>query len=100
LLELVRLFSRLASQPGQNGLSRYNLVFVLSGGGKLNYLGSKKILEDQIDGVDGGLFQDAAYVMCLDSLGKGEELNVHVSKPPKEGSKSFTFVEVLICFTQ
>nr|CAG4642367.1 EOG090X02MW [Evadne anonyx] len=93
LMELVRLFSRLASQPGQNGLSRFNLVFVLTGGGKLNYLGSKKILEDQLDGVDGGLFQDTGYVLCLDSLGKGEELNVHVSKPPKEGSKSFTFVE-------
>ena len=57
LLEMVRLFSRLASQPGQNGLSRFNLVFVLTGGGKLNYLGSKKLLEDQLDSVDGGLFQ-------------------------------------------
>ena len=51
------MFSRLSSQPGQNGLPRFNLVFILTGGGKLNYLGSKKILEDQIDGVDGGLFQ-------------------------------------------
>jgi len=95
LLELMRLFSRLAQQPGQNGLSRFNLVFVLTGGGKLNYLGSKKLLEDQLDGVDGGLFQDTVYVLCLDSLGKGEELNVHVSKPPKEGSSSFTFIENL-----
>jgi len=93
LLEMVRLFSRLASQPGQNGLSRFNLVFVLTGGGKLNYLGSKKLLEDQLDSVDGGLFQDTGYVLCLDSLGKGEELNVHVSKPPKESSKSYAFVE-------
>ena len=57
LFELVRLFSRFSSQPNQNGLPRYNLVFILTGGGKLNYLGSKKLLEDQLDGVDGGLFQ-------------------------------------------
>ena len=55
MLELARLFSRLSSQ--QNGLPRFNLVFILTGGGKLNYLGSKKILEDQLDGIDGGLFQ-------------------------------------------
>ncbi|XP_046436875.1 nicalin-like [Daphnia pulex] len=95
LLELVRLFSRLSSQPGQNGLPRFNLVFILTGGGKLNYLGSKKILEDQIDGVDGGLFQDTIFALCLDSLGNGEELNVHVSKPPKDGSNSGIFIETL-----
>ena len=116
LIELARLFSRLASQPGQNGLSRFNLVFAVTGGGKLNFLGSKKFLEDQLDGVDGGLFQvgpilmfncpswrfaiiadnfqDTVYALCLDSLGKGGELNVHVSKPPKEGSNSAAFIEV------
>jgi Zn-dependent M28 family amino/carboxypeptidase len=57
MLELIRLFSRLTSQPGQNGLPRFNLVFILTGGGKLNFLGSKKVLEDQLDSVDGGLFQ-------------------------------------------
>ncbi|KZS07100.1 Nicalin [Daphnia magna] len=95
LLELVRLFSRLSSQPGQNGLPRFNLVFVLTGGGKLNYLGSKKFLEDQIDGIDGGLFQDTVFALCLDSLGNGEELNIHVSKPPKDGSNSGIFIENL-----
>jgi len=57
LLELARLFSRLASQPNQTGLPRFNLVFILTGGGKLNFLGSKKLLEDQLDSADGGLFQ-------------------------------------------
>lgn len=63
LLELVRLFSRLASQPGQNGLARFNLVFAVTGGGKLNFLGSKKLLEDQLDSVDGGLFQVRALTL-------------------------------------
>jgi len=100
LIELARLFSRLASQPGQNGLSRFNLVFAVTGGGKLNFLGSKKFLEDQLDGVDGGLFQDTVYALCLDSLGKGGELNVHVSKPPKEGSNSAAFIEGLRATSQ
>nr|CAG4636847.1 EOG090X02MW [Ceriodaphnia reticulata] len=95
LLELARLFSRLSSQPGQNGLPRFNLVFILTGGGKLNYLGSKKLLEDQLDGVEGGLFQDTIFALCLDSLGNGSELNVHVSKPPKDGSNSAIFIEML-----
>nr|CAG4636010.1 EOG090X02MW [Eubosmina coregoni] len=95
ILELIRLFSRLTSQPGQNGLPRFNLVFILTGGGKLNFLGSKKILEDQLDTVDGGLFQDTVFALCLDSLGSGSELNVHVSKPPKDGSSSSVFVQNL-----
>nr|CAG4646885.1 EOG090X02MW [Megafenestra aurita] len=95
LLELVRLFSRLSSQPGQNGLPRFNLAFILTGGGKINYLGSKKLLEDQLDGVEGGLFQDTIFALCLDSLGNGEELNVHVSKPPKDGSNSAIFINAL-----
>nr|CAG4643073.1 EOG090X02MW [Ilyocryptus agilis] len=95
LLELMRLFSRLASQPGQTGLPRFNLVFALTSGGKLNFLGSKKLLEDQLDSVDGGLFQDTVFVLCLDSLGVGDELNVHVSKPPKEGSNVAVFIENL-----
>lgn len=34
-------------------------------------------------------------VVCLERLGKGEELFVHVSKPPKEGSSSNQFIEAL-----
>nr|CAG4634664.1 EOG090X02MW [Alona affinis] len=99
LLEIVRLLSRLASQPNQTGLPRFNLAFFLTGGGKLNFLGSKKVLEDQLDSVDGGLFQDTIFALCLDSLGNGDELNVHVSKPPKEGSNIGTFVKNLQDFS-
>lgn len=34
------------------------------------------------------------FALCLDSLGQGEELNVHVSKPPKDGSTSASFIQV------
>lgn len=55
LLELARLFSGLYS----TGRSRpqYNLVFILTGAGKLNYQGSKKWLEDQLDGLEGSIIQ-------------------------------------------
>ena len=36
--------------------------------------------------VESGLLSDVAYVMCLDSIGSGLELFVHVSKPPKNDS--------------
>jgi len=30
--------------------------------------------------------QEGTFVLCLDSLSRGDELHFHVSKPPKEGS--------------
>lgn len=55
LLEIARLFSALYS----TGRSRpqYNLVFIATGAGKLNYQGSKKWLEDQLDGLEGSIIQ-------------------------------------------
>jgi len=35
---------------------------------------------------ESGLLSDVAYIMCLDSIGSGSELFVHVSKPPKNDS--------------
>ncbi|GAB6032445.1 hypothetical protein CHUAL_011083 [Chamberlinius hualienensis] len=84
LLELMRLFSRLYSNPQTH--ARYNLLFLLSGGGKFNYLGTKKWIEDNLEVTDGGLLQDAIYTLCIDSIGHGDELYFHVSKPPKDGS--------------
>jgi len=48
LLELARLFSHLYADPRTQ--ARYNLLFLLTGAGKMNFLGSKKWLEDQLDG--------------------------------------------------
>jgi hypothetical protein len=55
LLELARLFSHLYSSSKSH--ARYNIIFLLSGAGKLNYQGSKKWLEDQLDGLDSSLIQ-------------------------------------------
>ncbi|XP_039276240.1 nicalin-like [Nilaparvata lugens] len=93
LLELVRLFANLYASSST--FARANLLFLLSGGGKLNYQGSKKWLEDNLDAVDGSLLQDASFVICLDSIAQKGTLNVHVSKPPKEGSAAANFLKEL-----
>lgn len=87
LMELARLWGALyrssKSQP------KFNLAFLLSGGGKVNYYGSKRFLEELRDGgagADDALVQVAdnlQFVICLDSLGLEDRLNFHVSKPPK-----------------
>ena len=55
LLELARIFSVLYSVGKSR--PRHNLVFIVTGGGKLNYQGSKKWLEDQLDGLEGSVIQ-------------------------------------------
>ncbi|XP_051551356.1 nicalin-1 isoform X2 [Myxocyprinus asiaticus] len=94
LLELARLFSRLYSYKRTH--AGYNLLFFLSGGGKFNYQGSKRWLEDNLDHTDSSLLQDnVAFVLCLDTLGNGDNLYLHVSKPPKEGSPQHTLLKEL-----
>lgn len=41
------------------------------------------------------MFQDASYVICLDSVSTGDDLYVHVSKPPKENSPGGLFYKEL-----
>lgn len=36
-----------------------------------------------------------AFVLCLDTLGRGSSLHLHVSKPPKEGTLQHTFLKEL-----
>ncbi|XP_046999484.1 nicalin [Schistocerca americana] len=98
LLELARLFSGLYSSPKTH--ARYNLVFLLSGAGKFNYHGSKKWLEDQLDGVETSIIQEASYVLCLDSVASNSNLYLHVSKPPREGSQGYLFFKELKSVSQ
>ena len=47
LLEIARLFSKLYMSSRSH--AKYNLQFLLSGGGKFNYQGTKRWIEDQLD---------------------------------------------------
>ncbi|XP_040566090.1 BOS complex subunit ncln [Lepeophtheirus salmonis] len=96
LMELARLWNKLYSSsrthPG------YNLVFLLSGGGKINFLGTKKWLEEHQDNdLSSEILSNVAFVACLDTLGHEEEgsLYFHVSKPPKEESLAGRFLKHL-----
>ncbi|KAM9504182.1 BOS complex subunit ncln isoform 1-T1 [Salvelinus alpinus] len=94
LLELARLFSRLYTYKRTH--AGYNLLFFVSGGGKFNYQGTKRWLEDNLDHTDSSLLQDnVAFVLCLDTLGNGDSLHLHVSKPPKEGTTQYALLKEL-----
>jgi len=71
-------------------------VFLLSGGGKLNYAGTKRWLDEHLDlDAASDVLSKVKYVLCLDSLGKDSSLKLHVSKPPKEGSDAAILFENL-----
>ena len=65
LLELVRVFNKLYSQPRTQ--SNYNLLFLLTTGGHFNFYGSKQWLSE----ADDRLVKSLEAVICLDSLGEG-----------------------------
>ena len=75
----------------QKSKPHFNLIFLLTGGGKINYHGSKKWL-DELSDDENELKSHVRFVLCLDSLGKGDEINLHVSKPPKAGSAAHKFI--------
>ncbi|XP_042230129.1 nicalin-like isoform X2 [Homarus americanus] len=93
LLELARIFSRLYASPRTH--PRLNLAFLLSGGGYINYQGSKRFLEDHLDASDSPLLSETHYTLCLDTLGSDNALRLHVSKRPKENSPGYYFFQAL-----
>lgn len=45
---------------------------------------------------DSSLLQDnVAFVLCLDTVGRGDRLHLHVSKPPREGTLQHAFLREL-----
>ncbi|KAH1008079.1 hypothetical protein HUJ04_005225 [Dendroctonus ponderosae] len=93
MLELIRLLSGLYADPKTRG--KFNIIFVLAGGGKINFQGSKKWLEEQLDSSEGSLIQEASFVLCLDTLAASDTIFMHVSKPPKDGSPASIFYKNL-----
>uniref|UniRef100_A0A3B3YAX5 Nicalin n=1 Tax=Poecilia mexicana TaxID=48701 RepID=A0A3B3YAX5_9TELE len=94
LLELARLFQKLYSTSATR--PQYNLMFSLTGGGKYNFLGTKRWIEENLDHAESSLLHDSvAFVLCLDTLAKGDELYIHVSRPQKPDTPMHTFIEQL-----
>ncbi|KAM9757943.1 BOS complex subunit ncln isoform 1-T1 [Menidia menidia] len=94
LLELARLFQKLYSNSSTR--PRYNLMFSLTGGGKYNFLGTKRWIEENLDHAESSLLHDSvAFVLCLDTLAKGDELYAHVSRPPRPDTPVHAFIRQL-----
>ncbi|GAA6222271.1 nicalin-1-like [Lates japonicus] len=94
LLELARLFQKLYSSSSTR--PPYHLMFSLTGGGKYNFLGTKRWIEENLDHAESSLLHDnVAFVLCLDTLASGDELHMHVSRPPKPETPMHTFIHHL-----
>ena len=78
LLEMARIFSNLYNREGSQG--EYNLLFVVTSGARLNYQGTSH----WIDQLDSRLKDTIEYALCLDTIGKSEDLFFHVSKFAKK----------------
>ncbi|XP_036385862.1 nicalin-1 [Megalops cyprinoides] len=94
LLELIRLFHQLYSDPRSH--APYHLLFSLTGGGKYNFQGTKRWIEENMDHAESSLLHDSvAFVLCLDTLANGDGLFLHVSRPPKPGTPQYAFIKEL-----
>uniref|UniRef100_A0A8C4DBA1 BOS complex subunit NCLN n=1 Tax=Dicentrarchus labrax TaxID=13489 RepID=A0A8C4DBA1_DICLA len=92
LLELARLFQKLYSSPSTR--PPYNLMFSLTGGGKYNFLGTKRWIEENLDHAESSLLHDnVAFVLCLDTLANSDKLYMHVSRPPKQDTPIQSFIQ-------
>ena len=87
LLELLAIFSRLYAIPSHR--ARFNLVFVLSAGGKFSYQGSRSFIDDFNERYSD---ETIALSVCLDGLAKGAGLYVHAAKTPTAGTSASKLV--------
>ena len=70
-------------------LCRTNLLFVLSGAGRLNYGGTREWLSH----TDPNTLESIEFALCLEDL-TGDKLYLHVSRPPTKDPVVGAFIEV------
>uniref|UniRef100_A0A3Q4BBY7 BOS complex subunit NCLN n=1 Tax=Mola mola TaxID=94237 RepID=A0A3Q4BBY7_MOLML len=92
LLELARLFQKLYSSPSTRP---YHLMLSLTGGGKYNFLGTRRWIEENLDHASSLLQDNVAFVLCLDTLANSDDLYMHVSRPPKPDTPMYSFIQLL-----
>lgn len=100
LLTIADLFSKLYNT--MNTSPKYRLMFLLSESGLfLNFQGMKKWLDTNLD--ENIQIQNPEFVLCLDSIGQNnldQNLYMHVSKPPKDGTAINNFYKQLKIVSQ
>jgi len=83
ILELIRLFSKF--YESYESVIKYDILFVLTSGGSLNYEGTQKF----INNLDSQIAENLHFVLCLDSLaGNEKDLNIHFSRFPKNNEET------------
>ena len=92
-MELARLFAKLYAV--QRTQSKTNIIFLLSSGGKLSFLGSKKWIDEQLEHPDSNVLSESQFSISLDALASKDQtdLFMHVSKVPKEKSPTALFLK-------
>lgn len=87
-IQLMRLFSKLFSDSKRKG--KVNVINLLSGGGTLNYFGTKKWLDHKLDHLS-----NVAFVLSLDSLTQSDTLFVHSTRSLRDVSLGSSFISEL-----
>lgn len=82
LLELVRVFQKLLEAYGDS--AKYDLMFLLTPTGSLGYKGTDSFLADLPE----SYAQNIVFGLCLDSIGEGSGLSLHVSRYPRENEET------------
>eukprot|EP01116_Phalansterium_solitarium_P008752 TRINITY_DN22717_c0_g1_i1.p1 TRINITY_DN22717_c0_g1~~TRINITY_DN22717_c0_g1_i1.p1 ORF type:complete len:559 (-),score=186.63 TRINITY_DN22717_c0_g1_i1:86-1705(-) len=80
VLELARIFARL--YESQRNRSPYHLVFLLTGAGAFNFEGTKQFIARPSSAQ---LLESLEFVLCLESIGSGNQLYFHSPKVPRTG---------------
>lgn len=112
LLEILRLFSKFYANT--HSRARYNLIFLLSGAGKFNFMGSRQFIDDYMDQIEASNtpLSKIEFALCLDSLLSNNGYNneeeeqqqqqqqdasmyFHVSKLPRNNSSVDKFYQRL-----
>ena len=77
ILELIKIFKKLFEAYGN--YAKYDLLFLLTPSGSLNYKGTDAFLESLPEAYS----QSIAFALSLDSIGVNPNLYLHISRSPK-----------------
>uniref|UniRef100_A0A1I7ZA51 BOS complex subunit NCLN n=1 Tax=Steinernema glaseri TaxID=37863 RepID=A0A1I7ZA51_9BILA len=94
LFELMAIFQRFYENAATR--PKYNMLFIASAAGKFSYQGARQWLDDYIEKPTEERIE---LVLCLDTIGNGDDIRMHVAKVPKDESaamKIFKRMESLL----
>ncbi|KAI3389720.1 hypothetical protein SNEBB_008132 [Seison nebaliae] len=91
-MELARILWKYFKNP--KFAPTFNVVFLYSAAGKLNYIGTDKWLEAQTPKIS-DLMRKPALIICLDAIGKGDKMYAHIPKQYSNDKLGYRFIQYL-----